>query len=45
MTVDRIDKLDVGENFISSLNPTMFNATLTVTDLNLDFNYIGKWID
>ena len=37
----RIDKLDLGENFISVLPPSMFNGTLSITDLNLDYNYIG----
>ena len=38
----RIDKLDLGENFLSSLPVNMFNGTLAVTDLNLDYNYIGE---
>ena len=36
----RLDKLDLGENFITSLSPNMFNGTLAVNDLNLDHNYI-----
>ena len=36
----RLDKLDLGENFITSLSPIMFNGTLVVNDLNLDHNYI-----
>ena len=36
----RLDKLDLGENFISSVPQNMFNNTLSVNDLNLDYNYI-----
>ena len=37
---DRLDKLDLGENFITGIPPAIFNGTLTVNDLNLDYNYI-----
>ena len=37
-----MDKLDLGENFISSIPTNMFNNTLSVNDLNLDYNYIEK---
>ena len=33
-------KLDVGENFITTVVPNMFHETLRVNDLNLDHNYI-----
>ena len=35
----------MGENFISSIPKNMFNSTLTVNDLNLDYNYIEKLHD
>jgi hypothetical protein len=38
----RIDKLDLGENFLSGLPARMFNGSLMVNDLNLDYNYIDK---
>ena len=38
----RLDKLDLGENFISSIPTNMFNGSLSVNDLNLDYNYIEK---
>lgn len=38
----RIDKLDLGENFLSGLPARMFNGSLVVNDLNLDYNYIDK---
>jgi hypothetical protein len=31
----RLDKLDLGENFITSIPPGIFNKTLSVNDLNL----------
>lgn len=36
----RLDKLDLGENFITGVPRNVFNGTLTVNDLNLDYNYI-----
>jgi Leucine-rich repeat (LRR) protein len=36
----RLDKLDLGENFLTSIPAGMFNGTLIVNDLNLDYNYI-----
>ena len=38
----RLDKLDLGENFLSSIPRNMFNSSLSVNDLNLDYNYIEK---
>ena len=32
----------MGENFITSLSPNMFNGTLAVNDLNLDHNYLER---
>ncbi|QQP52284.1 Uncharacterized protein FKW44_004393, partial [Caligus rogercresseyi] len=38
----RLDKLDMGENFLVFLPENMFNSSIDVTDLNLDYNYIEK---
>ncbi|XP_059082371.1 chaoptin-like isoform X2 [Tigriopus californicus] len=38
----RLDKLDMGENFITAIPMNMFNGTLNVNDLNLDYNYIER---
>ena len=41
----QLDRLDLGENFLTSLPPIMFNGTLTVNDLNLEYNYIERLED
>ncbi len=41
----RLDKLDLGENFITSIPPGMFNKTLSVNDLNLVTFLILKKMD
>jgi Leucine-rich repeat (LRR) protein len=38
----QLDKLDLGENFLTLIPPVMFNGTLTVNDLNLEYNYIER---
>ena len=35
----RLDKLNLGENFISTIPSNAFNNTLNVNDLKLDYNY------
>ncbi|CAB4054588.1 unnamed protein product [Lepeophtheirus salmonis] len=37
-----LDKLDIGENFIVSLPENMFNGSVDVIDLNLDYNYVER---
>ena len=41
----QLDRLDLGENFLTSLPPIMFNGTLTINDLNLEYNYIERLED
>ena len=36
----KFDKLDLGENFITTMPSAAFGGSLTVNDLNLDHNYI-----
>ncbi|KAG8232838.1 hypothetical protein J437_LFUL010946 [Ladona fulva] len=36
----RLDKLDLGENFLRSLPSPMFNGSVVVRDLNLDGNHL-----
>ncbi len=38
----QLDRLDLGENFLTVLPPIMFNGTLTVNDLNLEYNYLER---
>lgn len=38
----RLEKLDLGENFLTSIPEDAFNGTLLVGDLNLDHNYIEE---
>ena len=35
----------LGENFLTNIPPIMFNGTLTVNDLNLEYNYIERLED
>lgn len=41
----QLDRLDLGENFLTVLPPIMFNGTLTVNDLNLEYNYLERLED
>ena len=38
----QLDRLDLGENFLTNIPPIMFNGTLTVNDLNIEYNYLEK---
>ena len=38
----QLDRLDLGENFLTQIPPIMFNGTLTVNDLNLEYNYLER---
>ena len=35
-------RLDLGENFLTHLPPIMFNGSLVINDLNLEYNYLEK---
>ena len=41
----QLDRLALGENFLTNIPPIMFNGTLTVNDLNLEYNYIERLED
>ena len=41
----QLDRLDLGENFLTSIPPIMFNGTLTVNDLNMEYNYLERLED
>ncbi len=37
-----MEKLDLGENFLTRVPSDAFNGSLDVNDLNLDYNYIER---
>ena len=41
----KFDKLDLGENLISHLGSSMFNRSLQIRDLYLDFNRLNRLND